>query len=73
MEDRLTGIPCFECGERSGTDCAGRRPDEATRCFVCFDAYMKKVRLEEELHMKQFESQSQSSQSSTQGSSGGTV
>jgi hypothetical protein len=38
---RETGIPCFECGERSGMDCPGRRPDEATRCTVCLEKFMK--------------------------------
>lgn len=30
-----TGILCFRCGKRSGTDCAGRKPDESTLCTPC--------------------------------------
>ena len=30
-----TGIPCFRCGERSGLDCPGRKPDEPTLCQPC--------------------------------------
>lgn len=70
---RETGILCFKCKERSGIDCAGRRPDESTLCVVCFEKSMVREKLEEELHMKKIQSQSQSSQSSTDGSSGGTV
>ena len=35
-----TGIPCFRCGERSGLDCPGRKPDESTLCKPCFDEHM---------------------------------
>jgi hypothetical protein len=30
-----TGILCFHCGKRSGTDCPGRKPDESTLCKPC--------------------------------------
>ena len=36
----LTDILCFECGERYGIDCPGRKPNEATRCMVCFEKFM---------------------------------
>jgi len=39
---RKTGIPCFECGKRSGLECPGRKPGEATRCQRCLDDYMAK-------------------------------
>lgn len=68
-----TGIPCFKCKERSGIDCAGRGPDESTLCIICFEKWMVKQKLEEELHMKQIQSQSQNSQSSTERSSGDSV
>ena len=35
-----TGIPCFRCGERSGLDCPGRKPDEPTLCEPCFKKHM---------------------------------
>lgn len=73
MEYRETGIFCFECRKLSGIDCAGRRPNESTRCIVCFDKFMTQERLLKEDHMKIFESQSQNSQSSTEGSSGDAV
>lgn len=68
-----TGIPCFKCKERSGIDCAGRGPDEATLCVVCFQKMMAQEKLEEKLHMKKVQSQSQSSQSTTKGSQGDAV
>ena len=49
-----TGIPCFECGRRSGIDCPGRKPDEATRCKECFDSYMEKVRREQAEHLAKY-------------------
>lgn len=70
---RETGIPCFKCKERSGLDCAGRAPDESTLCSVCLEKLLAEEKLEEELHMKKIQSQSQSSQSSTKGSSGDAV
>jgi len=36
-----TGIPCFECGERSGIDCPGRKSNEATRCITCLVKFLK--------------------------------
>jgi len=36
-----TGIPCFECGEKSGIDCPGRKVDEATRCSTCLKKFME--------------------------------
>ncbi len=44
MKETKTGITCFVCGERSGIDCPGRRPDEATRCGVCMEKFMKRVK-----------------------------
>lgn len=40
---RETGIICFECGQRSGIDCPGRKPDESTRCLVCFNKFMSRI------------------------------
>lgn len=49
MQETETGIPCFECGERSGIDCTGRRLNEATRCKVCMEKFMKEeARVREE-------------------------
>ena len=53
MLDKETGIPCFECGRRSGIDCPGRK-DEATRCKECFDAFMEKVRREQVEHLAKY-------------------
>jgi len=50
---RETGIPCFKCKERSGIDCAGRRPDEATLCVVCLDKMLATEKLEDERRMKE--------------------
>ena len=36
-----TGIPCFECGEKSGIDCPGRKSNEATRCKTCLKKFME--------------------------------
>lgn len=52
MLDKETGIPCFECGERSGIDCPGRRPDEATRCVVCMDEFMKMMEIADRIQDK---------------------
>lgn len=41
MEKRDTGIPCFECGKRSGVECPGRKNGEATRCVPCMAKYLK--------------------------------
>lgn len=41
---RYTGIPCFECGKRSGIDCPGREPNEATRCVRCLKLFLEKER-----------------------------
>lgn len=49
-----TGIPCFQCGARSGLNCPGRRPDEATRCEKCFDEYMAEEHEKEFLHLVSF-------------------
>lgn len=68
-----TGIPCLECGERSGIDCVGRTAGEATRCAICFEKFMEKEVEIAALRIKKLESQSQSSQSSANGSSGETV
>ena len=54
MLDKETGIPCFECGRRSGIDCPGRKSDEATRCKECFDAFMEKARMEQVEHLAKY-------------------
>lgn len=46
-----TGIPCFECKKRSGLDCAGRKPDESTRCRKCLDKNREKEKQREEDHL----------------------
>jgi len=43
MPERETGIPCFECGKRSGVDCPGRKPDEATRCVDCLNRFIRQM------------------------------
>jgi len=42
LPTRETGILCFECGQRSGIDCPGRKPCESTRCLVCLDKFMSR-------------------------------
>lgn len=49
-----TGISCFVCGIRSGIDCPGRKPGEATRCKVCLDAYMAQMHQLQQQHIQQF-------------------
>jgi len=49
MKERETGIPCFECGKRSGIDCPGRNPDEATRCKVCMEEFMQQMEVAEQI------------------------
>jgi len=51
FDDRETGIPCFECGQRSGLDCPGRQPDESTRCRECLEKFLAKEREAEFLHL----------------------
>ena len=53
-ESRETGIPCFQCKERSGLDCPGREPDEATLCVVCFEKRMKQMRKEQADHLRAY-------------------
>jgi thymidylate synthase (FAD) len=43
---RETGIPCFECKQRSGVDCPGRKPDESTRCAECLKKFLLEARKE---------------------------
>ncbi len=74
MSEKETGIPCFECGERSGMDCPGRRTDEATRCEACMGEFMRQLDeaetiMENDSDILKRLSQSQSSQSTAQGSS----
>lgn len=33
---------CFECNNRTGLECSGRKPEELTRCQMCFDNSMRK-------------------------------
>lgn len=47
-----TGIPCFECGLKSGIDCPGRKKDESTRCQFCFEKYMEQEAKLDEEHRK---------------------
>ncbi len=49
MSEKETGIPCFECGQRSGMDCPGRRSDEATRCPACMDEFMKMMEIADKI------------------------
>jgi hypothetical protein len=46
-----TGIPCFKCSKRSGTDCPGRKKDEATLCDPCFRVKMLVDRGSEAQHL----------------------
>ena len=52
MKETETGIPCFECNERSGIDCPGRRPNEATRCGICMEKFMERVQVIVDRHEK---------------------
>jgi hypothetical protein len=53
-DNRETGIPCFQCKERSGLDCPGRKPNEATLCAICFEARMKRWRKEQADHLREY-------------------
>lgn len=46
-----TGIPCIDCGRKSGLDCPGRKPDEATRCSECTDIFVEKMRVKQVEHL----------------------
>lgn len=52
MIERETGIPCFECGERSGMDCPGRRSDESTRCTACMKEFMRMMKIADHISDK---------------------
>lgn len=45
-----TGILCFRCKKRSGTDCAGRKSDESTLCKPCLLVQDKKNDYEDAQH-----------------------
>lgn len=45
-----TGILCFRCNKRSGTDCAGRKPDESTLCTPCLLVQDKQYAHEQAQH-----------------------
>ena len=49
-----TGIPCYICGKHSGLDCAGRAPDEATKCKFCFKKWLDEERRSQEEHEKAY-------------------
>jgi len=36
-----TNLLCFECGERPGIECAGRKLNEPTRCQICLYRFLK--------------------------------
>ena len=42
---------CFECGDRPGLECPGRKPEEQTRCRVCFDHFMIKENIRSAQHI----------------------
>lgn len=46
-----TGILCFRCNKRSGTDCAGRKPDESTLCTPCLLVQDKQNDYEQASHL----------------------
>lgn len=33
---------CFDCGDRPGMECPGRKENEHTRCKICMDNFMIK-------------------------------
>lgn len=33
---------CFECSKNPGINCPGRKPEERTRCQMCFNNSMRK-------------------------------
>ena len=47
-----TGIPCFNCHINSGIDCPGRKPDEATLCYKCFEEMMKEEERKQIEHLR---------------------
>jgi len=53
IEEKIieTGIPCFRCKKRSGIDCGGRKPDEATLCNPCFQVEIIKNQHEQAAHL----------------------
>lgn len=50
----LTGQPCVKCGNKSGIDCPGRRPNEGTLCIDCFRLAMLKDYVAQCEHMDQY-------------------
>jgi len=51
MIEKETGILCFECRKRSGIDCPGRKPYEATRCVDCLEKFMQDEEMRQSLHL----------------------
>lgn len=49
-----TDVLCFECQEDFGIDCAGRKPNESTRCQKCFKKYMKQLIKEDIAHKEKY-------------------
>ncbi len=52
--DKETGIPCCDCGQKSGLDCPGRKAGEATRCRECIDIFMEKMHREQVEHLASY-------------------
>lgn len=49
-----TGIPCFRCGERSGMEAPGRKPDEPTLCTPCFETHMAEEMKKQAIHQASY-------------------
>jgi len=45
-----TGIPCWRCSLRSGTDCPGREEKEATLCNPCFQVHILEMYTDQAKH-----------------------
>lgn len=52
MSKKETGIPCFECGKRSGMDCPGRKLDESTRCEACMEEFTRMMEIKNRIQDK---------------------
>lgn len=46
-----TGIPCFACKKKSGMDCPGRKPNEATRCYGCTKIFLANEQQKQRQHL----------------------
>jgi hypothetical protein len=42
---------CFECGNRPGLECPGRKEGEHTRCQICFNHFMIKENVRNAQHI----------------------